>query len=217
MTQHRDNAQAISDMAGIEDGGRTTEAFTRFFHRGSRVGWNALTQDDFAMIEDAFADSMGRPRRKRKNNLVWKIGFWWHWHVTSPIIYPASEVFTNVLKKIYWHAWKKRHGGKVLAPYRGDPGETFIKYIAWTEWTEQRRQLNANLPNLPIRYRIAARLGRLYGGWVWCCPDCDFDFGQPDDTMQTEIDADAALKNHARVTHDGIIPGACGVAQIFWI
>lgn len=210
----REQAQAITDATGIRDGGKTTEAFTRFFHRAPRVGWNSLTQDDFAMIEDAFADAAGRPRRKRKNNLVWKIGFWWHWHITSPIIYPLAEAPFTACRKIYWHAWKKRRGGEVMTGVLHDDGEVYLEFTPWREARDRRREA---LAGLPLRCRAAAHLGWLHSGWDWCCPACGIDFGAPDDTARTEAVATEGLNAHVAEDHAGAMPGECGVTRLFWI
>lgn len=209
----REQAQAITDVAGIQDAGKTTEAFTRFFHRGTRTGWNSLTQDDFAPLEDAIADAYGRPRRKRKNPLVWKIGFWWHWHVTSPIVYPILEAPFTIARKTAWHVWKKRHGGEVMVADWRDDGEAYIKFIPWTEANARRREL---VDGLPLYYRIAARFGRLRTGWDWCCPACGIDFGAPDDTTHLETIATEGLNAHVAEDHAGAMPGECGVTRLFW-
>lgn len=210
----REQAQAITDLAGIEGGGKNTEAFTRFFRRGSRTGWNSLTQDDFAMVEDAFADAAGGPRRKRKHPLVWKIGFWWHWHVTSPIIYPLIEAPFTACRKIYWHAWRKRHGGEVMVPDWRDDGEAYIAFMPWVEANAQRRQLVANLP---LRHRIADRLNRLHVAWGWCCPDCGIDFAEPEHLEPRDVRAFAALDAHVAEAHGGAAPEEAEAAQLFWI
>lgn len=213
MTAPRDQAEAITDMLGVEDTGRTTEAFTRFFRRGSQDGWNSLTQDDFAMLEDALADGLGRPRRKRKHPLLWKAGFWWHWHVTSPIIYPVLEAPAAFGQWIAWHAWRK-HNGIVFYAYRSEDGALCIGETGWDEQHDDRSRIVAETPRA---YRIAARLGRLHGGWAWCCPDCGIDFSRPDATLPTAHDADEDLGRHVRSGHAGIAPEASAVTKVFWI
>ena len=85
-------AHAVNELAGIPGAGAHEEALTRLITTGARSGWNSLTQADFDQAQNAFDDAMGLPRRKRQNPILWKITFWWHWHVTSPIVYPAIGV-----------------------------------------------------------------------------------------------------------------------------
>lgn len=210
----REQAEAIADAVGIQDGGKTAEAFTRFLAKGSHTAWNDLSQDDFQMLEDAFADGTGRPRRKRKHPLVWKIGFWWHWHITSPIIYPIVEAPFTACRKIHWHVWKKRHGGEVIAPEWHDDGEAYLAFMPWTELNAQRRTLTANLP---LRHRIASRLGRLHIGWGWRCPQCGIDFAEPDDLAPCDVRAYAQLDAHVAQAHGGITPDEAEAIQLFWI
>lgn len=208
----REYGELFSAVAGTDE--KTTEAFTRLLATGhAGGGWNSLTQDDFLQFENAVNDSWGRPRRKRKNDLVWKIGRWWHRHITSPIIYPIIEAPFTLARKTAWHAWKKRHGGEVMAPDWRDDGECYIKFIPWTEANAQRRELVAALP---LHLRLASRFGRLHTGWDWCCPACDIDFGAPDDTARTEVVATEGLDAHVAEDHGGAMPGECGVTQLFW-
>jgi hypothetical protein len=235
----REQAQAITDAAGIQDGGKTTEAFTRFFRRGSRTGWGSLTQDDFAMIEDAFADAAGRPRRKRKNNLIWKIGYWWHWHVTSPL--------DDGLRWLGWHLLP----GKCRIVIQTEDASYGVDETSWIVAQSRIRRTRRRHPaadifaglygfhiitmpdesaatayrirygpaaddRLPLHWRIAARLGRLHSGWDWCCPDCGIDFGAPDDTTHAEAVATEGLNAHVAEDHAGAMPGECGVTQLFW-
>lgn len=211
---HREQAQAITDLAGIEDGGKTTEAFTRLFHRGSRSGWNSLTYDDFAPLDDAIADAYGRPRRKRQNPLVWKLKFWWHWHVTSPIVYPIVEAPFAACRKAHWHAWKKRHGGEVMVADWREDGEAYLAFIPWAEASARRRELVADLP---LRHRIASRLGRLHAAWGWCCPECGIDFAQPGDLAPCHVRAAAELDGHVEDEHGGTMPEEAEAIQLFWI
>ena len=213
MSEQRETAQIITDVLGIEDGGRATEAFTRFLNKGGRTGWNSLTQADFDAIQDACDDGMGRPRRKHDHPIAWKVKRWWHWHVVSPIVYPVLSAPGDAWHRILWHTWKKRHGGKVLYTYRGDDGEGHLGEQLWTERRDQTRELTANLP---LRHRVAARLGRLHSAWIWECPSCDI-FAEPEETGGSEAGATAGLDDHVQAAHAGSAPDECDVTQVFWI
>ncbi len=232
----REQGELFSAMTGTDE--KTTEAFTRFLTTGHAGGWNSLTQDDFAMLEDAINDSWDRPRRRRKNPLVWKIGFWWHWHITSPLDDGAR-----------WLAWHiLPHACRLIVHVAGEscvaddisftatrlrarwttrhyPQATFTPIIHGLYHLELPDEAAADAycgkyhsrdDRLPMRYRIADRLGRLHSGWVWDCPDCGIDFADPGDTLSTETEAAAALYAHAETAHAGMMPGTCGVTQILW-
>lgn len=221
---HRENAEAISAAAGIKDGGRTAEAFTRLFTRRERSGWNGLTQADFAMVEDAFADATGRPRRKRKNPLRWEIGFWWYWHVTSPLIHPVTNVPGNAWRCFYWHAWRKRHGGIAYFAYRGPDGESYLGSTLWTEYHAEKRALAEQaradrwgswraLVWDKLAWTKITPTAHLYPGWS--CRPCHIVAGLGCDGFAGSGEANDFFTRHLAQCHGGLAPEGAGIEE--WV
>lgn len=85
MTTPREAASAVSAFLGAQEGGRSEEALARLIQKGGKSGYFSLTQADFDAVQDAYDDSIGRPRRKKQNPIVWKIQHWMHWHIVDPL------------------------------------------------------------------------------------------------------------------------------------
>lgn len=100
----REKAEFITGLIGADD--KTTDAMTRLIAQRQATGWNSL-QAEFEALQDAIDDAMGRPRHKHLHPLVWRTKYWWHWHVTSPIIYPLMDV----PGALWWHCFRKWTGG----------------------------------------------------------------------------------------------------------
>lgn len=213
----REVAQLVVETAGIPDAAVHEEALTRLIATGARGGWNSLTQADFDGVQDAFDDATGQPRRKRKNPLLWKIGFWWHWHVTSPIVYPVVSAPGDLLAYLRWHLWSKRHGAQTLVAYRGEDGEVYLKTMPWTAHRDQCAAEGTPLPN-----EFARLLGRPFDrfrkhtAYGWDCPPCRIHAGDPANPFPTELAAAAGLSAHVRDSHHGEKPDDAWADQISW-
>jgi hypothetical protein len=83
----REKAEFVTGIIGAD--GKTTDAIVRL---GVQMRAGAVNQADFDAVQDAFDDAAGRPHRKHMHLAAWKISYWWHWHVTSPIVYPLLDV-----------------------------------------------------------------------------------------------------------------------------
>jgi hypothetical protein len=207
-------ASATTAISGNgKEASRLSEAFTRFFHKGGRTGWDSLTREDFDALEEACDDAFGRPHKRRRYLFGFRSHRWWHWHIVDPIIYPVIEAPFTIARKIWWHVWKKRHGGTVFTGVEGDDGEVYLHIITWREARDRR---GAELGNLPWRYRLAVHFGWLRSGWIWECPACDISAG-PDETLSTGFAARAALAEHVAEQHAGIMPEESDTTEIYWL
>lgn len=152
----RDAARAITDLAGIPDA-PAEEAFTRLLAAGGRGGWFSLTQADFDQAQDAFDDAIGRPRRKHKNPIGWKIGFWWHWRVVDPIIYPALEA----LAFAWWLLIRQWLPGGVRLIAVCEPAAAIQDVSRVTAWARTRHARRRGCPTRHgdrIRFQSSHRL-----------------------------------------------------------
>jgi len=153
LSTPRDAAQAVNELAGIPGAGAHEEALTRLITTGARGGWSSLTQADFDQAQDAFDDAVGRPRRKRQNPILWKIGFWWHWHVTSPIVFPAMEAFAA----FWWFAARQWFPGAIRVAVAQGPTRALIEDVS--RFGAIRRRRWARRRAQPVRRSHPHRFG----------------------------------------------------------
>lgn len=132
----RQKAEFITGLLGADD--KTTDAMTRLM-RSMRAGHPL--QAEFDAVQDAFDDAMGRPRHKHLHPLVWRAKYWWHWHITSPIIYPLMEAPGIVWDFVAWHVWRKWTDCKVMV-MRGDGnGDGRIEWMSAREYRREKREI----------------------------------------------------------------------------
>lgn len=137
----RETAHLITSVAGIPDT-PAEEAFTRLINHGRSGGWFSLTQADFDTAQDAFDDAMGIPRRKKKNPIVWKATFWWHWRVVDPIIYPALEA----LAYTWWLLVRQWLPGGVRLIAVCEPDAAIQNVSRITAWARTRAAAHRGYP-----------------------------------------------------------------------
>lgn len=204
------------DLAELPGAAAVEESMARFIAHGRHTGWNGLTQDDFDALQDAF-DGPDAPPRKKQNPIVWKIQFWWHWHVTSPIVYPILFAPGRLYRYLHWHLWRKRHGGEALVAYRGDDGEGYLKTVLWSDWRDQCAAEGHPLPN-EFLYLITVPLEylRKHTGYGWDCPPCRIRAGGPGDAYETQGEAVAGIAAHVRDSHEGTAPDGSWIGEITW-
>lgn len=129
----REKAEFVTGLIGAD--GKTTDAMTRLMN-SLRAGHPM--QAEFDALQDAVDDAMGRPRHKHLHPVVWQIRYWWHWHITDPIIYPLLDVPGHIATAI------RKVAGRKLTWMRLDTdGRLLLEEKTWYEVRRQRRQMKA--------------------------------------------------------------------------
>lgn len=240
MSTPRETARAVTELAGIPDTA-AEEALTRLIANGRHGGWNSLTQGDFDTLQDAFDDATGRPRRKHSHPLVWKARFWWHWHVTDPIVYPVTMPVGDFLAAASWCAVRRflPRAHRVAIEVDGadwgadDTGlrgrrqrEAWVREHApgATVFDAIRGLLVLRLPDTDTAYRYRDEFGitapiqaPLLTGHGWVCPPCRIRAGVPGDAFDSEAQAAAAFSGHVHDSHGGRVPDGAQVDEIEWL
>lgn len=129
----RQKAEFITGLIGADDK-------TRLVVQRKATGWISL-QAEFDALQDAFDDSMGRPRRKRKHPVVWKMRYWWHWHITDPIVYPILFFPGNACRFIAWHCWRKFTGYEVMVVRPDGKGDGRIEWMSARTYRREKREM----------------------------------------------------------------------------
>lgn len=129
----REKAEFVTGIIGAD--GKTADAMTRLMN-SIRAGHPM--QAEFDALQDAADDAMGRPRHKHLHPTVWRIRYWWHWHITAPIIYPLMDVPGHIATAI------RKVAGRKLTWLRLDAdGHLLLEEKTWYEVRRQRRQIQA--------------------------------------------------------------------------
>jgi hypothetical protein len=123
----REKAEFISALAGADD--KTADALTRLMAQ-MRAG--TAGKADYQMAQDAFNDATGRTRPGRLAR-AW-------WTVYGVTVIPVYDVAAEVLRKIWWHGFRKWHGGTVLTVRNLGDGMVCFDRITWREWRNLRRK-----------------------------------------------------------------------------
>lgn len=134
----RQKAEFVTGLIGADD--KTTEAMTRLIGQRHATGWISL-QAEFDALQDAFDDSMGRPRRKHQHPVAWKIRYWWHWHITDPIVYPILFAPGEACRFIAWHCWRKWTDHEVTVVRSYDNGEGCIEFMSARAYRREKREM----------------------------------------------------------------------------
>lgn len=123
----RAKAEFISAFAGAGD--KTADALTRLMAQ-MRAG--TATKADYRMAQDAFdtALNIARPRGLAP---AWRALF-------EATVIPVHNLVTEVLHKIWWHCYRKWHGGTVLTVRNLGDGMVRFEQITWREWRHLRRK-----------------------------------------------------------------------------
>lgn len=125
----RQKAEFITGMLGLDD--KTADAMTRLAVQKQATGWSSL-QAEFDALQDAIGDAMGRSRHKHLHPVAWRTKYWWHWHVTSPIIYPLMDL----PGALWWHCFRKWTGG--TGTWIVSCRDSHLRVLEMT-WYEHRR------------------------------------------------------------------------------
>lgn len=134
----RQKAEFVTGLLGADD--KTADAMTRLIAQRHATGWNSL-QAEFDALQDAIDDAMGRPRHKHLHPLVWRTKYWWHWHITNPIVYPIMDAPGNTCRFIAWHCWRKFTDYRVMVIRPDGKGDGRIEWMGAREYRREKREM----------------------------------------------------------------------------